>query len=144
MSKKSVLRKNKIALFLAVMLMFSAFWAEGTTLDTRLLSGDVQVSRSTLLGPQAGEFFTGSLPRQSQQSVRELSGEWNGFVVLRPGRIAGGKNGYKEIHENADLSVSLRKTTFCREYPITECGAHTAHGREVIICYIHNQDGAKG
>ena len=139
-----VLRTGKIALYLAVILMFCAFWTDGIALGGQLHPAGLKAPQSSLEYPGAGEFFTGSLPLAESQSVRELSTDWQSIVVLRPGRLGSAGNGYKEMQLHVVFPESLRKVTFYREHSITEGKAPAAHDTEVIVCYIHNKDGAKG
>ena len=46
--------------------------------------------------PEAGEFFTGSLPEGERQSVREVVTDWQSTVAVRTGRMTGTKSGPKE------------------------------------------------
>lgn len=144
MTKSRALQRNRIALFLAVMLMFCAFGADGVTVKKCLAAGGLKAAETVLVCPGAGEFFTDSLPLQEQQSVRELSTVWQGHMVLRPGRITDAKSGCRETQVSISLPMSLCKITFYRNHLMTEGGAPAAHDTEVIICYIHSQDGAKG
>ncbi len=144
MTKRRTLQRNRIALLLAVILMFCAFGADGVVPEKRMLLSEQKATSGAIVCPEAGEFFAGSLPLQKQQSVRELLTDWQGNMILRPGRITESRNGCRQAQVSIGLLMSLRKTTFYIEYPVAEGGTPAASGRETIVCYIHNQDGAKG
>lgn len=144
MAKVRTLQLNFIALLMAVTLMFCGFGVDGTARGICLGTGEFKGAHDTLVCPGAGEFFTGSLPLAESQSVRELSTDWQSIVVLRPGRLGSAGSGYKELQLHVVFPESLRKVTFYREHSITEGKAPAAHDTEVIVCYIHNKDGAKG
>ena len=135
--------RRKIALFLVAMLMVSAFGADGLR-ACRVEKRGVLSAKDMLSYPDAGEFFTGSLPQEESQSVREFSTNWQSIVVLRPGRLIGTGNGIKMMQLYSFFPESLRKATYYRSHSIEQGRAPAAHDTEIIVCYIHNQDGAKG
>ena len=144
MAKRRALRSKFIAFAVAVMLMFCGFGTEGIALRECRGYDSFRVVEGNLVSPGAGEFFTGSLPLQESQSVRELSTDWQSAVILRPSRLSGAGSGCKEMQICTFFPDSLRKVTFYKKYSVTDGEAPAAHDTEVVVCYIHNQDGAKG
>lgn len=147
MLKKRALQRNRIALFLAVILIFCAF---GT--NAILASGHPGISQraggyeheTALEHPGAGEFFANSLPHSEQQSVRELSADWQGFICLRPGRDHGTKSGPRAVQVCVAAPGGLLSTTSCSDSSGADDEMPALRCSEIIVCYIHNQDGAKG
>ena len=143
-TKKVALQRNKIALFLAVMLMFCAFGTDGVRACDTVYRADIRGEESVIIYPGAREFFAESLPPEERQSVREVSADWQSTVVVRSGRITGTKNGPK-VHESLQvMNDGLSGTSVFGEHTGERGGTSAGYFAEVIICYIHNQDGAKG
>lgn len=144
MLKSRALRRRRIALYLAVMLMFCAFFANVTSTGERGRPDEAGRKETRLVKPRAGEFFTGSLPDGERQSVREASGEWQTVLGVRTGRTNGFRNGAKGTGACIAQPDGLHGPTVARERSFGVRNLSITHCRETIICYIHNQDGAKG
>ncbi len=143
MLKNRALQRKRIAFYLAVMLMFCAFGTDGVAAFDAVHQAAGCTQKAMLEYPGAGEFFTDSLPLGDRQSVRELSGDWQSIIVIRPGRSAVIKSGPKGTQVFVAAPDGLLRTTAYSEYfgadieiPIPRCS-------EIIVCYMHNQDGAK-
>lgn len=137
--------KRRIALFLTVMLVFC-------TLSTdAVLSRDVrgQIEKKSQCSPvmllehlPAGEFFTDLLLEGQRQSVMEVSADWQS--VLRAGETMclnrGGVKGTGLFDVAPEIVTGYRRFGgFWRP----EHSLGPLHCREIIVCYIHNQDGEK-
>lgn len=140
MRKIKALRNNKIALCMAVMLMFCAFAAGGElSFDVSFVSEipDADTAHTTLCRPGAGEFFTGSLPQTEPQSVRETSVHWQ---ELLGSRISAARNDLCVFHGQEVLNQSPEnraRSELKKKIPVH-------HSNAIIVCYIHNKDGQKG
>lgn len=144
MLKNRALQRKRIALYLAVMLMFCAFCADVTSAGERACFANEGHQESGLGQPRAGEFFTGSLPDGERQSVREASGEWQIAPAVRSGRANGFRSGPKGTGVCIAQLVDLCRRTVAGELPVRETDLAITRCRDIIMCYIHNQDGAKG
>lgn len=129
--------KNSIALMMAVMLMICAFAAGNDAAVYAQQLSQKTAGNVTLLHPEAGEFFTGSLPRTEQQSVREVSVHWQDVLGTRG---TGGRLQLWVTYEPAVLQLTAKsrvRSDLKKEIPVH-------HSSETIVCYIHNKDGQKG
>lgn len=144
MTKNRAFWANKIALFLAVMLMFSAFCTGGVTAFDSAYQTKGTAGEAVLGSPGAGEFFTGSLPAGERQSVREVSTEWQIVQGIRQNRADGFKNGSGGNGACIVQPGGQFKLHASGENQGAETGESPPHFRDVIVCYIHNQDGQKG
>ena len=129
--------KNRIALVMAVMLMICAFAAGNDAAVYAKQLSQMTTENVTLLHPEAGEFFTGSLPRTEPQSVREVSGQWQDVLGTRG---AGGRSQLWVTYEPCVLQLTAES----REYLNLKKEIPVHHSSETIVCYIHNKDGQKG
>lgn len=144
MLKSRALQRKRIAFYLAVMLMFCAFCADGAAAGEVTCFAGVRQQKMLLGQPGAGEFFTGSLPDGERQSVREASGEWQIVLSVRSSRANGFRNSPKGTGAYIVQSSGLHTLSVTGEISAGENGLPITPCREVIVCYIQKQDGAKG
>ena len=144
MTKKMALQRNKIALLLAVMLIFGAFGSDAIRACDMMNRTNNASDIAVLLYPGAGEFFTDSLPLKECQSVREVSADWQSVAVVRAGRLVGAKGGPREQGILQLLMDGLIGITASGDSPGEKIRRQPRCFSKVIVCYIHNKDGAKG
>ena len=135
---------NKIALYLAIMLMFSAFCTDGIKAFELSLCNGNPAGETTLGYPGAGKFFTGSLPLQEQQSVREASAGWQLIQGIRVSRYETLKNGFGGSGICPARQIGITGVYDYGDSCEIEPEAVMCRARDVIVSYIHNQDGQKG
>ena len=144
MAKLCRCRKNIIASFLAFMLVFCGLCAEGAAACE--VPDDVcgQGIKMTLEHPGAGEFFAGSLPQAERQSVRPVSSYWQ--EVVRTGAQRSFRQLYRLQEVKALLAEqeNLGQRIYSKHRKQENSGISSCGSQAIIVCYIHNQDGAKG
>lgn len=90
----------------------------------------------------AGEFFTDLLLEGQRQSVMEVSADWQS--VLHAGETLclnrGGVKGTGLCAVAPEIVAEYSRFGSSRSL---EQGMEPLHCREIIVCYIHNQDGEK-
>ncbi len=147
MQKIAVFQKNRIAMLLAVMLMFCAFAAGNDNADRVVRLSDAKPESAVSLWMGTGEFFTDSLPQAEAHSVREATVQWQELIGsvgqggrLQRGRTPGGRLSHLWITFAAiamqQLALSLGRADLKKEKAVH-------HSNEIIVCYIHNKDGQK-
>ena len=129
--------KKCIAVWMAVMLMICAFAAGNDVAVYAQQLSQMTAENVTLLQPEAGEFFTGSLPRTEPQSVREVSGQWQDVLGARG---TGGRLQLWVTYEPCGLQLTAES----KEYSNLKKEIPVHRSSETIVCYIHNKDGQKG
>ena len=137
MQKQRVFQKKCIVLIMAVMLMFSAFAAGSNVADSMFVRADDRPGQGTMLRPEAGEFFAGSLPQVEPESVRETTVHWQELLCSR-----GQSARFQLCAAFEAIALPPIAEHLKRKDRIKEKTVH--HSSEIIVCYIHNKDGQKG
>ncbi len=137
--RQNVFRKKWISAFMSAVMVLSILFVQRMPAGSVLMSDDLRISQQI----SSHRMFSPRMPSEERQSVRETITDWQSSFIVRE-RPTELRTAARSTQIQSVLMTQISSLFYYIEDIAYRHVSGTTESSEVILCYMHRQDGKKG